>query len=185
MREPKAPFDVTAQLPALKRYALMLTRDESRAEDLVQDTLLRAYESRHTFRAEGNLRSWLFSILHNAFINDVKRNRADATRLDRYAEIAQGEQGEPEQESRVRLAQIQQAFMTLHEDQRTVLYLVAVEGMSYQEAAETLGIPVGTLMSRLGRARQALRAVENNEQAAGDAPAAAFRIVGGTDVSRS
>ena len=178
-------FDVTAQLPALKRYALMLTRDESRAEDLVQDALLRAYESRHTFRQDGNLRSWLFSILHNAFINDVKRNRADASRLDRYAEITQTDGGEPEQESRVRLAQIQQAFMALHEDQRAVLHLVAVEGMSYQEAAETLGIPVGTVMSRLGRARSALRAVENDEQPQSEAPSSPFRIVGGTDVARS
>lgn len=178
-------FDVTAQLPALKRYALTLTRDESRAEDLVQDTLLRAYEGRHTFRADGNLRSWLFSILHNSFVNDVKRNRADANRLDHYAAMSSGEPAEPEQESRVRLQQIQAAFMSLHEDQRAVLHLVAIEGMAYQEAAETLGIPVGTLMSRLGRARSALRAVEGNEATESEMRPVPFRVVGGTDAPRS
>lgn len=181
----KPSFDVTAQLPALKRYALTLTRDESRAEDLVQDTLLRAYEGRHTFRQDGNLRSWLFSILHNSFVNDVRRKRADADRLDHLAAMSSGETGEPEQESRVRLAQVQAAFLSLHEDQRAVLHLVAVEGMAYQEAAETLGIPVGTLMSRLGRARSALRAVENSEAPEVQQRANPFRVVGGTDAPRS
>ena len=94
----------------------------------------------------------------------------------------------PDQESRVRLAQIQQAFFGLPEEQRAVLHIVAVEGLSYQEAATTLGIPIGTLMSRLGRARAALRAFEDGVTARLDLPAPSkspakptLRVVGGSD----
>lgn len=156
----KAPrFDVAGQLPALKRYARALTRDEADADDLVQDTLVRAYEGRATFRPDADLKRWLFSILHNAFVSGLRRDRAYAARLDRAAELADTE-APPDQEARLRLAQVRAAFFALPDEQREALHLVAIEGLAYGEAASVLGIPIGTLMSRLGRARAALREIE-------------------------
>jgi RNA polymerase sigma-70 factor, ECF subfamily len=150
--------DVVGQLGPLLRYAHALTRDETQAEDLIHDALVRAYERRSTFRIGGNVRAWLFSVLHNTFVDGRRR----AAELRRDAEVARvaDEMIPPAQESSVRLDQIQRAFATLPENQRAVLHLVAIEGLPYQEAADALGIPVGTLMSRLGRARSALRAFE-------------------------
>src|SRR5215212_10926497 len=134
--------DVFGQLGPLRRYARALARDETQAEDLVHDALVRAYERRSTFRRGGNLRTWLFSILHNTFIDGRRRQAAE---LRRDAELAHftDETVPPSQEGGVRLAQIRQAFETLPEDQRAVLHLVAIEGLSYQEAADALNIPIG------------------------------------------
>ncbi len=171
-------FNVAGELGALKRYAWSLTRDEHEAEDLVHDTLVRAYEGRASFKADGDLKTWLFSVLHNTFISKVRSRRAYDARLGHVAELADT-QVEPEQEARLRLAQIRTAFMALPADQREVLHLVAIEGMAYQEAAATLSIPLGTLMSRLGRARAALRALES-----ADAKVVPLRLVGGSDDER-
>lgn len=159
MTDAKRP-DVLALIEPLRRYARSLTRDESRAEDLVQDTLVRAYERQGTFRAGGNLRTWLLSILHNTFIDERRRHKAEARRIEQAAQVAPTE-APSGQESRVRLMQIQEAFLALPGEQRAALHLVAVEGLSYQEAATALDVPLGTLMSRLGRARAALRAFED------------------------
>ena len=132
----------------------------------MQDALVRAYERQGSFRAGGNLRGWLLSIMHNTFIDGRRRHLAEARRLEQAA--ATIETAVPaEQESRIRLQQIQAAFMSLPDDQRAALHLVAVEGLSYQEAATALGVPIGTLMSRLGRARAALRAYEAGSSSAG------------------
>ena len=153
--------DVIAQLAPLRRYALTLTRNETLAEDLVHDALVRAYERRATFRSGANLRTWLLAILHNTFVDRWRqreaewRREAEASRLVETIAPA-------DQESRVRFQQIAQAFQALPDEQRAVLHLVAIEGLPYNEAARALGIPVGTLMSRLGRARAALRAFEEN-----------------------
>jgi RNA polymerase sigma-70 factor (ECF subfamily) len=179
--------DVLAQLPPLRRYARALTRDEAAAEDLVHDCLVRAYERRSTFRAGGNLRTWLLSILHNTFI-DARRRRAAEERREADASGLLETWLPPGQEGAVRLQQIGRAFWDLPQEQRAVLHLVAIEGMAYQEAADALGIPLGTLMSRLGRARAALRSFE--EGGASGAPQNApdpkpvqpgLRLVGGAD----
>ena len=151
--------DVIGQLTPLRRYARALTRDEAQADDLVHDALVRAYERRSTFRAGSSLRTWLLSVLHNTFVDGRRRQAAD---LRRDAEAAQlTDPAVPAgQESSVRLQQIRRAFMALPEEQRAVLHLVTIEGLAYQQAADTLAIPIGTLMSRLGRARAALRAFE-------------------------
>jgi RNA polymerase sigma factor (sigma-70 family) len=182
MNDPKR-IDVIGLLGPLRRYARSLTRDETQAEDLVQDTLVRAYERRGSFRSGGNLRGWLLSILHNTFIDNRRRLVAEFRRLDHAAALADTI-AVPEQEGRVRLQQVQTAFMRLPDEQRAALHLVAIEGLSYQEAADALRIPVGTLMSRLGRARTALR---NFEAGAGlpqpsEANRPNLRIVGGSDV---
>ncbi|MBS7695899.1 MULTISPECIES: sigma-70 family RNA polymerase sigma factor [unclassified Chelatococcus] len=190
-------MNVLGLLPALRRYARALTRDAASAEDLVHDTLVKAYEKKSSFRAGRNLRTWLFAILHNHFVDGVRKTRADTLRITSATEAAETIMP-PVQEHSVRLAQVRQAFMALPDEQRMALHLVAIEGMSYQEAATTLGIPVGTLMSRLGRARATLRGFEEGEQAAdktvhseGKGPTAPatpgrpdhLRVVGGTDDS--
>jgi RNA polymerase sigma-70 factor, ECF subfamily len=158
-------FDVLGQLPALRRYARSLAGDEADAEDLVHDALVRAYERRRTFRPGGNLRAWLLSVLHNAFVSSWRGRRAELARIAGAAELADPRIG-PSQDGAVRLVELMQAFRALPEEQRAALHLVAVEGLSYQEAALALGIPVGTLMSRLSRARTALRAAERTEHSA-------------------
>ncbi|GAB1583441.1 sigma-70 family RNA polymerase sigma factor [Phyllobacterium phragmitis] len=170
-------FDVIGQLGSLRRYARALTRDEADAEDLVQDALAKAYERRASFRSGGNLRAWLLSILHNAFVDRIRSRRAETVRIDAVKQISET-QVQPPQEHVVRLAQVRQAFFDLPEDQRAALHLVAIEGLSYQEAADTLKIPLGTLMSRIGRARASLRALE------ADRPPQSrthLKIVGGRD----
>jgi RNA polymerase sigma-70 factor (ECF subfamily) len=177
-------MDIVGLLGPLRRYARALTRDETQADDLVQDTLVRAYEARSTFRTSGNLRGWLLSILHNTFVDGRRRHAAEARRAEHIGAII--ETATPaEQESRVRLQQVQAAFMSLPDEQRAALHLVAVEGLSYQEAAAALGVPVGTLMSRLGRARAALRAFEDGSGLTQPSPNQArptLRIIGGSDV---
>lgn len=149
-----------AQLTALRRYARSLVRDSADAEDLVHDALVRAYERRMTFRPSGNLRNWLLSIVHNTHIDRLRSAAARRRRDD--AATQEAEPSYPAgQEHAIRLKQVREAFMALPDDQREALHLVAVEDLSYQEAAEALGIPVGTLMSRVSRARAALRAFED------------------------
>jgi len=153
------PFDVIGVLDPLRRYARALTRNESQAEDLVQNALVRAYERQETFRPEASLKTWLFSILHNLFIDECRRQKTERQHTAAFVEIDLSQQG-LSQETHVRLRQIENLFNQLPDDQRAVLYLVAVEGYAYEDAARALSIPVGTLMSRLGRARAALRAQE-------------------------
>jgi RNA polymerase sigma-70 factor (ECF subfamily) len=181
MNDPKR-LDVIGLIGPLRRYARSLTRDESRADDLVQDTLVRAYERLGTFRAGGNLKGWLLSILHNTFVDERRRHKAENERLAHVAETSETT-APAGQESQVRLQQIQRAFLGLPEDQRAALHLVVVEGLPYQEAATALGIPLGTLMSRLGRARAALRAFEAGQgplQLTADKPRPPLRVVGGS-----
>ena len=186
--------DVLGQLASLRRYARSLARDDAQAEDLVHDALVRAYEHRSTFRTGAVLRTWLFAILHNTFIDGRRQRVAE---LRREAEAARA--SEPAlpagQEGSTRLRQVHAAFMALPPEQRAALHLVTIEGLTYQEAAGALGIPVGTLMSRLGRARAALRAFEALGQAGlpalpapapqgpgvPAAPRPNLRVVGGAD----
>jgi RNA polymerase sigma-70 factor (ECF subfamily) len=180
--------DVMAQLAPLRRYARALIRDETQAEDLVHDALVRAYERRSTFRSGANLRNWLLSILHNTFIDGYRRRQAELRREADAAGLADLT-FPAEQESRLHLQQVSRAFVALPEEQRAALHLVAIEGLAYQEAANALNIPIGTLMSRLSRARAALRASEENKRSAKPVfPAPAdrpprpnLRVVGGSD----
>jgi RNA polymerase sigma-70 factor, ECF subfamily len=168
-------FDVIGQLAALRRYAMSLVRNKYDAEDLVNDALVRAYERHGSFHHDGNLRRWLFAILHNTHI-DRLRSKKSAARRDAIAAEMFDPIVESGQEQVVRLNQLRAAFMELPQEQRQALHLVAIEEFSYQEAANMLGIPVGTLMSRLSRARARLRDLENVQ---GAAPR--LRIVGGSD----
>ncbi|TIU85385.1 MAG: sigma-70 family RNA polymerase sigma factor, partial [Mesorhizobium sp.] len=149
MRGSMPRFDMIGQLGSLRRYARSLTRDSAEAEDLVHDALVRAYERRGTFRSGGNLRAWLLSIVHNAFIDGLRSRKSEAVRVEQAGYLVDASLQAPQEHS-VRLAQVREAFFKLPDEQRSALHLVAIEGLTYSQAAEASGVPLGTLMSRIG-----------------------------------
>lgn len=163
---------------AMRRYARSLTRDRDDADDVVQDALVRAIERQATYQAGRDRRRWLLAIVHNVFISGTRREVAEARRNDRFAEM-QVAHTDASQEHHARLGEIARSFAALPEHHRAVLHLTAIEGLSYQECADVLGVPVGTIMSRIARARTALR--QQDERQAEPA----LRIVGGRDDSRT
>jgi RNA polymerase sigma-70 factor (ECF subfamily) len=171
-------LDIVGQLDSLRRYARVLTRDAEAADDLVQATFVRAQERRSTFRDTTNARVWLMAILHNLFIDTRRSAQASQARDHAWAETRPAFVA-PSGEMAARLAQLRKAFLALSAEQQEVLHLLAIEGLSVAEASEVLGVPAGTVMSRIGRARAALRAFEEGEPHAGSAKP--FRIVGGRD----
>jgi RNA polymerase sigma-70 factor (ECF subfamily) len=144
-------------VPALRRYARALTHDPDRADDLVQDCLERAIRKRGLWRPSGAVRSWVFRILLNVYRNDLRRARRSLAPISLDALPGHDPAGLDVQPGRLALAETARAMQALPAEQREVLLLVAVEEMSYAEAAAVLSIPAGTLMSRLARARAALR----------------------------
>lgn len=177
METKRSPFDIVGQLETLRRYARSLMRNADEAEDLVHDALVRAYEHESSFRRGANIRNWLLSIVHNTHIDRIRRARSQTRRVEAAAQVT--EQAAPaDQDHAVRLRQVREAFFALPEEQREALHLVAMEDLSYQEAADALGIPVGTLMSRISRAREKLR---NFEDQAGAAKGGHLRLIGGAD----
>ncbi len=132
--------------------------DEDRADDLVQDCLLRAMSRWYLWRRPGNLRAWLFTILHNIYVNDVQKAAARPNVIE-LQEYLPGISVPPEQTDGLVLREVAQSVQRLPDEQRQVLLLVGLEGFSYAEAAQTTGVPVGTVMSRLSRARRKLRAM--------------------------
>lgn len=154
------PSRVIDLLPALMRYARWLTRDHQDAEDLVQDTLASAYAKADSYQPGRSLRAWLFAILHNEFVDG---RRHDAVRTRHYADETRPDFEPALQEQSIRLHEVSEALDRLSPEHQQVLHLVAVEGLSYQEAADAIGIPIGTLISRLSRARARLRALDGDE----------------------
>ncbi|MFT5182239.1 MAG: RNA polymerase sigma-70 factor (ECF subfamily) [Alphaproteobacteria bacterium] len=151
-----------AEIPRLRRYAIALMRDRIAADDLVQDVVLRALDRLHLWRDGTNMRTWLFTIMHNLHANDMRRlsRTADTQPLDAAA-LSRGTP--PEQESAFELSQLADAIAVLPVAQRQVILLVGLEGFSYAEAAEALDVPVGTVMSRLSRTREELRRTLDGE----------------------
>jgi RNA polymerase sigma-70 factor (ECF subfamily) len=148
--------DLESCIPSLRRYARALARDGDRADDLVQDCLERALSRRHLWRGGTSLRPWLFRIMHNLHANQVRALRARPTHqaLDGlHAEPGVGEA----QSAHLALREMAQALDQLPEEQRRAVLLVALEGLSYQEVADVMDVPVGTVMSRLSRGRDRLR----------------------------
>ena len=143
-------------IPSLRRYARSLLRDQSAADDLVQDCLERVISRWHQRRTDGNARTWVFTILHNLAINRLKQTarRGGHVTVEDTDEAAFATA--PAQEYRLHHQAVVEALSWLPEDQRSVLLLVSVEELSYAEAASVLDIPIGTVMSRLSRARHRL-----------------------------
>lgn len=141
---------VEAMIPALRRYARALARDADVADDLVQDTLVRALRSERLFLG-GDVRSWLYTILTN--LN--KNRRRSLARRPQFMQLNENNPDASGTEAEAR--DIEKALATLVEEQRSVLLLVMLEGLTYREVADIQGVPIGTVMSRLSRARRALR----------------------------
>src|SRR6202162_6127863 len=156
-----------AEIPRLRRYARALTRDVSRADDLVQSCLTRAVAKQHLWQPGTDLRAWLFTILHNQHVNDVRRAVREGISIpvDDVAPVL----GVPStQGSALRLRDLDRALGRLPEEQRQVLLLVGLEGMRYEEVAAVLDVPVGTVRSRLSRGRDMLRQLMDMKPSRGD-----------------
>lgn len=148
------PTGVAEHIPRLRRYARALTRDRSSVDDLVQDTLERALNKLHLWRPGSDMRAWLFSIMHNVFINQLRSPKPEVNfDLDGLPDVTV----KATQIDRIELVEVERALHRISAEQREVLLLVTVEQMSYEETARALAIPIGTVMSRLSRARKNLR----------------------------
>ena len=155
---------IATHIPQLRRYARALTGDYSAAEDLVQDTLERAWKRIGLWRLGSDLRAWLFTIMHNLYVNQLKTDLRKQGQPPEQATLDLSVR--PTQEDRLELRDLNKALRRLSNEQREVLLLVGLEQMSYEEVAKVLGIPIGTVMSRLSRGRDQLRAMMEGSSAA-------------------
>jgi RNA polymerase sigma-70 factor (ECF subfamily) len=147
---------IEAEIPRLRRYARALARDIATADDLVQDCLARALGKLHLWQEGTDLRAWLFTILHNQYVNQVRRAVREGAAVG-LSETEPMLTRAPHQGKSLELRDLERAIAKLPEEQRAVILLVGLEGMRYEEVAEVLGVPVGTVRSRLSRGREALR----------------------------
>lgn len=160
---PHSRNDITAFIPGLRRYAMSLIRNPADAEELVQETLCRAIERMRSWRGIRNTRAYLYTILHNLyvdrFVKSGMRNEVISEKI-----VEQNLVVAPSQFYRVELRELDEAVRQLPEEHRAVILLVGLEGMTYATAASVLGIPVGTVMSRLSRARETLRVLTDRDK---------------------
>ena len=145
---------ITVEIPHLRRYARALARNPDEADDLVQACLEKALSRASQWNPDKGLRSWLFRILHNDFVSSLRRRDREHEHRRRYPEA---DSTPASQENLFELNLVYKAMETLPPEQREALVLVAVSGFSYEESADVLDVPVGTVRSRLSRAREALR----------------------------
>lgn len=157
-------------IPRLRRYARALTGERFTADDLVQDTLERAWTKAALWRPGSDLRAWLFTVMHNVYVNQVRSRAAQPP--PGFEDEAVNLPDRPRQSDFLEVRDLDVALARLPDEQREVLLLVALEQLSYEEAARALGIPIGTVMSRLSRARERLRRVM-----AGMPESAALRVI--------
>jgi RNA polymerase sigma-70 factor (ECF subfamily) len=141
-------------VPNLRAFANSLCGDPTRADDLVQDTLVKAWTNLDSFAKDSNLKAWLFTILRNTYFSELRKRRREVEDADNA--LAERMSILPDQQVHMDLIDFKKAFGTLSDDQKEVLLLVGAEGFSYEEAAEITGAAVGTVKSRVNRARVAL-----------------------------
>ena len=144
------------EIPRLRRYARALTRDAARADDLVQSCLVRAIAKEHLWEPGTDLRAWLFTILHNQHVNEVRRSVREGVAVA-VEDVAPVLTVAPRAGACLQLRDLERAIRLLPEEQRQVILLVGLEGMRYEEVAAVLDIPIGTVRSRLSRGREMLR----------------------------
>lgn len=172
MPAPPATTPLVGHIPDLRRYARALTGDAWAADDLVQDTLERACQRWQLWAAGSDLRAWLFTLMHNLFVDGARRalrqQAGQRVDVDDVAHELVGTPGAPDQ-----ALDLQRCLLRLPSEQREVLLLVTLQDLGYEEVARITGVPVGTVMSRLSRARARLRELMEGAatQAAGTAPA--------------
>jgi len=156
--------DIVAYIPRLRRYAQALVKDHSvMVDDLVQDSLERALARSHQFREGTDLRAWLFTIMHNVYANQIRRISNGPSFVELPETI--DEMTTDTSTLKLELRDLQQAISELPLEQRKILLLVTLEGLPYQQVADMLGIPVGTVMSKLSRTRQHLRKLSHRDDA--------------------
>jgi RNA polymerase sigma-70 factor, ECF subfamily len=144
------------EIPRLRRYARALTHDVFQADDLVQDTLVRAIAQQHRWRYDSNLRAWLFTIMHNQNVNGVRRSVRKGIAVE-FDDEWPFPAAATDPTGRLSLRDLDRALACISEEQRRVILLIGLEGTSYQEAAVILDVPVGTIRSRVFRGRELLR----------------------------
>lgn len=145
--------DILSHQSVLRRYAFSLSRSDSHADDLVQETLMKALSNKDKFESGTNLRAWLFTILRNEFYSQARKNRMVSDPDGIYAEHMTEA---PSQDILIQWKEFQKHFDTLSKDQQQTIQLIAIDGMSYEEAGEVMGVPSGTVKSRMSRARNHL-----------------------------
>lgn len=152
-------FEQTAiinEMDKLRRFALRLTRNNNDAEDLLQSTVLRALEKNHMFETGTDLFKWSSKIMFNLFVTDYRRKTKFETQYDPESYLER-ESVEADQDVKIELNRVRAAMSVLSDDHREILMLVSIKGLQYQEVSEALQIPVGTVRSRLSRAREQLQ----------------------------
>ena len=159
---------IEEQIPRPRRYARALTRNLARSDDLAQDTLARAIAKEHLWQPGTNLRAWLFTLMHNQHVNNVRRTAASLTvELDA---VSSSLMATTDPTSSRQPRELDRALSQLPDEQRQTILLVGPEGMSYQEAAEIFNVPVGTVRSRLSRGRDNLSRLMDLPERAGTGP---------------
>ena len=173
--DPELRDTMLATVPRLRAFAVSLSGNVDRADDLVQETLVKALHSIDSFRPGTNLAAWLFTILRNHFRSEYRKRRREVEDVDgRYTERLKSQ---PEQMGHIELAEFREALAKLPNDQREALVLVGASGFSYEEAAVICGCAVGTIKSRLNRARTRLAELMQIESADDFGPDAATRAI--------
>lgn len=151
----KDPRDeVVDHLPAMRAFAASLTRNSAAADDLVQDTIVKAWKNFDKFKEGTNLRAWLFTILRNTFYSDLRKKKREVEDVDGVMAGTLSEK--PHHDGRLAFSDFEKFFAELPVEQREALVLVGASGMSYEEAAETCGVAIGTIKSRINRGRARL-----------------------------
>lgn len=141
-------------LPAMRAFAISLTRNTATADDMVQDTLVKAWTNIEKFEAGTNMRAWLFTILRNTYYSSRRKSKREVADVEGVHTEALAEK--PAHDGRLQMADFRVAFSQLTDEQREALLLVGASGFSYEEAADMCGVAIGTIKSRIGRARQRL-----------------------------
>lgn len=147
---------VEREIPRLRRYARALTRSADRADDLVQEVLIRAIAKAHLWQTGTDIRAWLFTIMHNQYVNMVRRIMREEATID-IEQMSRSLVATTDPTASCQLRELERALACLPDEQREIILLVGLEGMSYEAAAQVLSVPVGTVRSRLSRGREALR----------------------------
>ncbi len=166
--------DLEAVVPRLRRYARALTGSREAADDLTQDTLERAWNKRSLWTPGTDLRAWLFTIMHNVFVSGARVRRPTVSMDETESEDRRPATG-VSVETGIVLNELERALALLPDEQRQVLLLVGLEQFGYAEASEVLGVPIGTVMSRLSRGRERLRLLLETGTAA-ERPATLRRV---------
>jgi RNA polymerase sigma-70 factor, ECF subfamily len=171
---------VEREIPRLRRYARALTRTADRADDLVQDTLVRALAKGHLWQPGTDIRAWLFTIMHNQYVNTVRRQARETATVD-VEQVSSTLVATTDPTSSWQLRELDRALARLPDEQREVVLLVGLEGMAYDSAAQILRVPIGTVRSRLSRGRETLRGLMERQEEPMPASAATIKNIARTE----